>query len=132
MNTTIANTLTNIEKGFNIAGSIPVVSFFSGAIRAIAGKIQGVVGAIFFVMGLASYMVTNDSRWIPLINLGSELVIHGALNVLRGVGEAMLCVTTLVGNIMLLVPNMSKEDMFSPYFDYGSFTIEERVDCCCR
>ena len=132
MNTTIANTFTNIEKGFNIAGSIPVVSLFSGAIRAIAGKIQGIVGALFSALGLASYMITNDSKWIPLINLGSEFIIHGALNVLRGLGEAMLCATTLVGNVMLLVPNMSKEDMFSPYFEYGSFTIEENPACCCR
>jgi len=113
---------TNIEKCFNIAGSLPIVSMFSGTLRFIAGKIQAVVGAIIALTGLVNYTFTKDRLWKDVALLGAEFIIHGALNTLRGLAEALLCARTLVGNLVLLIPNMAKEDIFSPYCEYGILT----------
>lgn len=122
MNATIKNLFTNIEKGFNIAGTVPVASFFSGMIRAIAGKVQMIAGAILSVFSYANFLITRQPRWAYLADVGNEFILHGALNILRGLSEAALCATTIAGNIALLIPNMSKEEMFSPYFTYGSLS----------
>ena len=127
MNTEVKNLFTNIEKGFNITGTIPGVSLFSGLTRAVAGKIQMIAGAILSTIGLLNFLVTNDPKWAYMTALGSEFIIHGALNILRGLSEAMLCATTIVGNIGLLIPNLLKEDKFSPYFAYGVFSDEVKV-----
>ena len=116
------NIFTNIEKGFNIAGSLPIVSLFSGTLRAIAGKIQLLAGAVIAGIGLIKNLFSPNQKWANFTALGSELMIHGALNAVRGFGEALLCVSTLIGNVFLLIPNMVKEDMFSPYFAYGTIT----------
>ncbi|HEV8053050.1 MAG TPA: hypothetical protein VGP47_11200 [Parachlamydiaceae bacterium] len=128
MDAGLRNLFTNIEKNFNIAGCIPVVSLLSGAMRAIAGKIQVIVGAVIATTGFINLMITQNSRWEKWVNLGSELMIHGTLNIFRGLGEALLCGTTGVGNVVLLIPNMNKDDMFSPYLAYGTVANE---NCVC-
>lgn len=127
MDLQLINTFTNIEKGFNVAGSIPIVSFISGAVRAVAGKIQALVGAIMATIGLISYSMTQEFKWKELVNDGNELIVHGALNFFRGVGEATLSASTLIGNVFLLIPNLMKDDKFSPYFAYGSFNRQVEV-----
>jgi hypothetical protein len=122
MNIATKHLFTSIEKGFNIAGTIPVVSFFSGMIRAIAGKVQMIAGAILSTISYIAFLVTNNPKWNELILIGNEFILHGALNILRGIGEASLCATTIVGNIALLIPNMNQEDLFGPYFTYGILT----------
>lgn len=122
MNVTTKEIFTGIEKGFNIAGCLPVVSFFSGTLRAIAGKVQALAGAIISAIGFINFLISPNERWASMTNLGSEMAIHGALNMLRGYGEALLSISTLVGNLFLLIPNMTKKESFSPYFAYGEFT----------
>lgn len=125
MNIATKELFTTIEKGFNIAGTIPVISFFSGMIRAIAGKIQMIAGAILSTISYVALLVTNHPKWNEYILIGNEFILHGALNILRGIGEASLCATTIVGNIALLIPNMNQKELFGPYFTYGMLTDTE-------
>lgn len=122
MDAGLKNTLTGIEKGFNIAGCIPVVAFFSGAIRATAGKVQLLAGAVMAGAGGIGYLATKQQKWKNIMKLGAEFVLHGALNVIRGFGEAFLAGATIVGNLFLLIPNLAKKDKFSPFIPYGTFT----------
>jgi hypothetical protein len=122
MNTAVKDLFTNIEKGFNVAGTIPVVSFFSGMVRAVAGKVQMIAGAILSAFSYINFLITKHPKWAYLADVGNEFILHGALNILRGLSEASLCASTVVGNVVLLLPNMSKEDMFSPYFSYGTLS----------
>lgn len=130
MDTAIKDLFNNIEKGFNVAGTIPVVSFFSGVIRAIAGKVQMIAGAVLAAFSYINYLITNNPKWANLTSVSSEFILHGALNLIRGLGEAALCATTVVGNIGLLIPNMAKEDMFGPYFTYGMIS-DRRFEIAC-
>jgi hypothetical protein len=113
---------TNIEKAFNIAGSLPVISKFSGMLRFVAGKVQAVAGAIIALTGVINYTFTKDRLWKNVALFGAEFMIHGALNAIRGLTEAFICIKTLVGNLVLLIPNMTKDDIFSPYCEYGILT----------
>lgn len=126
MNSTIKDLFTNIEKGFNVAGTIPVASFFSGMIRTIAGKVQMIAGAILSAFSYINFLITRDPKWVYVADVGNEFILHGALNILRGVSEASLCATTIVGNVMLLIPNLAKDDVFGPYFTYG--TLSDRFE----
>ena len=115
--------LTDIEKGFNVAGCIPVVSFVSSALRVLVGKVQAAVGAMIAFAGICTGVLRNDQKLASTMTiLGSELVLHGALNVIRGAGEFALSAGTIVGNIFLLIPNMNQEKPFSPYIPYGALT----------
>lgn len=117
---------TKVEKGFNVAGCIPYVGIVSGNLRAALGKVQCVAGIILLVSGkmgqIGAKMQGKSTReWDRIMLLGAEHTVHGALNVLRGLGEALLGIVTLgVGNILLLAPNMMNKDEFGPYVPYGS------------
>ena len=120
MDVNIKNVFTNIEKAFNIAGSIPIVSLVSGTLRILAGKVQILAGAVIAATGCINFLINPSEKWANMSKMGSEFMIHGALNSLRGFGEALLCASTIIGNVLLLIPNMVKDDMFSPYFAYGT------------
>lgn len=125
MDSSVRNVFTYIEKCFNVAGSTPIVSLFSGTLRAIAGKVQTLAGAIMATVGFIGFLINHNQKWAGITNIGSEFIIHGALNTLRGLGEALLCAYTLVGNVLLLIPNMSKKEPFSPFFTYGTLSNPE-------
>jgi hypothetical protein len=57
--------LRTFEKGLDIAGYIPFVSTVSGAIRAIAGKIQLIASGIFAAPYLIFYLTNERSAKIP-------------------------------------------------------------------
>ncbi len=118
---------TQIEKGFNIAGCLPIVGMFSGAIRATLGKIQAVVGLVLMGTGAIGAICARDAtthaRYLKLQKLGQEHTLHGVLNVIRGLGEAFTCSAFFgVGNLVFLIPNLSQDDKFSPIFKYGTLT----------
>jgi hypothetical protein len=123
----IANGCHEIEKWFNLAGCLPFVGIVSGSLRVMAGKVQAVAGLILF--GIATLMLLakdQDKKLEKMEVWGFEFAIHGALNVLRGTGEATLCALTLgVGNVFLLIPNMGMKERFAPCFKYGRFAEQE-------
>lgn len=119
---------TQIEKIFNVAACVPFFGVAFSSIRVIAGKVQLVSGTALMLIGKMGFLVCSQfhsdedisSKWKTISNLGSEHVIHGALNILRGLGEGLLCFYTFgVGNLVLLVPNLRNEEPFTPFFTYG-------------
>ncbi len=120
---------TEVEKIFNVVSCIPFIGVIGSAVRMIAGKIQLIAGII--LAGVAQIGVLVESRkegesslrhkWQALTKLGFEHVLHGCLNVLRGLGETVLATSTLgFGNVALLVPNLINNREFAPYFTYGT------------
>jgi hypothetical protein len=120
---------TVVETAFNFFGSFPVTSAVSGAIRIDLGIIQAVAG-LFTLVGAKLGHALESARYSPnshtletlrkFKNLGSQHVIHGALNAIRGCVEFALGVATLgIGNILVLFPyNLSKDPEFSPIVGY--------------
>lgn len=81
--------IVDIERFFNIAGSIPVVQIPSGALRGVGGVFQCMGGGIATTVGLCGESISPGSRhWIDARRLGQEHSLHGILNVTRGAAEA--------------------------------------------
>lgn len=115
-------TLNVVETGFNIAGSIPVVSVFSGLIRATIGKIQLIAAMIFTgICLLAEHTSKEPKKWNALSTYGIEHMTHGSLNILRGMTESFLG-STIVGSIIPFAIQISREEKFDPMFKYGALT----------
>jgi len=120
---------TSVETGFNIAGSIPVIAIFSGALRHEIGIIQGIAGGLT-ALGASLAQVIEASRSHPnpatmaklkrFKQFGMQHLIHGALNALRGLSEALLGYFTLgIGNLVIFLPyNLCKDPKFSPVYEY--------------
>lgn len=134
---------TDVEKIFNIAGSTPWIGFLAGTVQSIAGQVQAIAGIALMVISELSLIFAEISRvdlnlnikidpkvvdkWQLLSKLGMELTIHGCLNAIRGTGVALLCSYTFgLGNVILLIPNLSRARNFAPYFEYG--TITDQLD----
>lgn len=113
----IEETLTAVEKQFNIFGSIPIVGCISGALRAIAGKIQFAAGIIIGAIGLILHVFNKDHQ--KLFPTGAGHAIHGALNLLRGTVECILGVT-LLGSFALLLIQALSTNGFEPTVKYPS------------
>jgi hypothetical protein len=114
------HTLNNIERGFNVAGSIPFVGAWSGLARAPLGQAQFITGIALSVVGLIGSKVSNNNlHWKKITQIGVEHILHGLLNTIRGIVEFILGIT-LMGSFVMLLPNLINEDKFSPFFKYGS------------
>jgi hypothetical protein len=127
---TLINELgSDIEKGFNIAGCTPFICILSGNIRILAGKLQILAGSVIAAIGeLALFIMTKPdadteilNKWRTLSKLGTEHIIHGCLNVLRGTGESWLGSWTMgIANIFLIAPNLNQQRNFGAFFAYGT------------
>lgn len=114
----VNKTLTDVERGFNIAGGIPVVAVLSGALRAVAGKFQVIAGAIIGILGLIGQMVSNNAaKWEHIAQKGLETVMHGGLNLLRGFGETLVGLT-VVGSLGILAGQALSKNKFEPIYKY--------------
>lgn len=114
--------ITNIEKTFNMAECAPVLCIYSGILRTIAGKVQQAAGWIFIIMGAFGSIISRDSKWEDIYELGFKHIVHGALNTLRGCGTVLLSINTFgVGNILLLIPNILHKPAFGPRYGYNLF-----------
>src|SRR5579871_6720896 len=91
--------ILDMERAFNIAGSIPIVQIPSGAVRMTLGSIQSSIGAIVQFGGLCGESFSPGTRhWIDLRKTGQEHMLHGALNSTRGAAECFfgLCALACV------------------------------------
>lgn len=122
---------TDIEKIFNIAGCLPWLGVLSGTVRSFVGQVQTTLGIALttlselgLIFGKLSKVNTElISKWKILSKLGIELTVHGCLNTIRGTGEMLIGTYTLgLGNMALILPNLSNNHNFAPYFPYGSIT----------
>ena len=119
----LEDALNRIEEKFNMAACVPVVGFFSGALRATIGKVEAVAGLIFILVGVAGFSTTNNKEWLNLKRLGIELALQGVLNGVRGYGEAMVGITIICSPLLIFANAAEKkEDRFAPHFPYGSFS----------
>jgi len=121
--------LTQIETGFNVLDSLPVVSVASSLIRATAGKVQMLVGAFLALTGTLGQLInsSDQKKWEKLTKIGLEHMTHGGLNLLRGAGEFLLGVYTYgIGNLVLFGIQFASENGFEPHVKYGIFS-EKRV-----
>lgn len=95
--------LAQIEKGLNIAGYIPVVSYYSGLVRGFMGVTQIVIGVAeeFF---LRKKVVEVEER--PVFS--NPLVCHGIANCIRAfVGANGSFIGRLLGNAGTLLYDFS-------------------------
>lgn len=107
------------ERCFNIAGSIPLVGIISGGIRASAAQIQATAGLIFACIGLAGTFLSSEKKWGNITVLGTEHLIQGCLNTLRGVGEFFVgC--TIIGSAVLGAWQYGSANKFNPIVPYRS------------
>lgn len=125
----IANTFNSVtselEKGFNIGGSIPIFGVLCSAARISAAKVQIVAGVFFTGTGVVAFgfaSVANDEEAEheakQFMLFGVEYTLHGCLNAYRGVLEILSQVTTLA--IATLFYNLSGKDgeEFEPTVKY--------------
>ncbi len=120
----------DVERAFNVAGSLPVVPRFSGALRANIAVIQTVAGSMLAIISTIAYAVENlksrpSDELLAKMHLmqkfGAQHAIHGLLNIIRGLAEAALCALTAdVGNVFTFLPfNLSMHrGNFHPYYTY--------------
>ncbi len=120
---------TVVETGFNVAESFPIISFFSGVVRVKLGVIQAVAGSATSLVGLIGQGIEHCKRspnketilsLKKITKYGSEHTIHGALNIIRGLGAAVLGYTTLgFANLFTFLPfNLTRTPKFSPVYAY--------------
>lgn len=113
------NTLTNVERSFNIAGSIPVVALVSGSLRATAAKAQFLAGLAFGLVGLIGQIASaNTKKYENITDKASEQIIHGFLNFVRGTAELLLGIT-FIGTLGILAYQSLSERKFEPIIPYS-------------
>lgn len=114
---------TSVEQMFNLAGCLPFVCYISSYARQMVGTLQVASGLALGAIGELGKLISNNSdmsgKFQTLATLGLEHVIHGGLNIQRGMGEAFLASCTMgLGNIALIVPVTTHG--FKPLFTYGT------------
>ena len=87
-------TLNSFEGGLNIAGYVPIVSTFSGALRANYGKLEVigaiVAGALIAVRALFLVNASDQDRELKrAIDVFTCYALHGVANIIRGVLEVI-------------------------------------------
>jgi hypothetical protein len=124
----IDDTLTDIETYFNIAGSLPVVSFFSSVLRFLAGKVQAIAGFLICLVGLGGQCFDSDNarKWEGVTHEGGIQLIQGALNMVRSVGECVLALT-IFGSLILWFGQAASENGFKPLVPYPQATLRQNI-----
>lgn len=121
---TINDVSTKLDQALNIITACPVIGGLGAVARIKYGNVQNVAGiAIALFASLATCCSKGETRtqWKKVAVFGCEHAIHGALNVLKGVGEGILAVCTYtLGNPVLLIFRIP--DNFKPTFQYGEFS----------
>lgn len=107
-----------IERVFNVLECIPLVCVLSSYLRIIAGKTQILFGTLVAILGEGGKLICPKNENAGLFNkfhsltiYGTEQILHGGLNIFRGVGTGYLAAYTLqgLGNILLVVPNLNNK-----------------------
>lgn len=115
----INKTLIEAETKLNIAGGIPFLCIGSGAVRALAGVIQTIAGAILGTVGTVGKIFSEDKKkWHVVQQAGREYMIHGALNTLRGIGECTLGIFSFGWINCVLLAEQAHQDHFGPQYAY--------------
>jgi len=117
---------TQLERIFNVMECLPFICVVTSWVRGFGGQIQLAVGVGVAGIGeLGKMSIGKDkplyAKFELLTVLGREQVIHGGLNVLRGMGAGVLATCTMgIGNVVLIVPEAMQG--FAPRVEYGILT----------
>ncbi|KIA76214.1 MULTISPECIES: hypothetical protein [Parachlamydia] len=125
----------SLETGFNILECVPIVGGFTSAVRTKLGAMQAVAGLVCMVVAGIGIFASNCLRdqeakrkFEAVGRFGAEHTLHGALNMIRGATVVFISACTSgIGNVVMLAPNMAKDEMFTPFFKYGEFTEKRRT-----
>lgn len=130
---------TSIEKVFNIASCMLWVSGYSSPLRIMFGQAQALAGIALKVFSEIMLLASNTNeeldndpelieKWQQLSKFGSDLIVHGSLNTVRGTIELFINnITFSIGNLALVLPNILYGRNFAPlitYKDDGDVPIE--------
>jgi hypothetical protein len=89
---------TEVEAEFNRAAVIPAVGIVSGLLRAVVGTIQALAGVVLLGVAKVAMALVKDkeakAEWRLLMTLGAIHLVHGGGNVIRGLAESILGITT--------------------------------------
>lgn len=83
--------MKSVEKALNCPGYIPIVSSFSGALRATMGKIE-LIASMF----IGAYVLLTTGDIDQAIDATVTYAVHGLANIGRGVIECI----PLLGNFL--------------------------------
>jgi hypothetical protein len=123
----VNKTLTKVETGFNVAGSIPIVALFSSSLRYTAGIIQACVGAAIAGVSMLAQMVSKQTaKWDQFSQKGIEHLTHGVLNAVRGIVEGVAA-ATLLGTLIIFGVQAARPEKFAPIVKYGIPTVALRA-----
>ena len=116
--TTINIYAEQVEKGFNMTECVPLVCVVSSYLRVLAGKLQVLCGMIIASVGeigkIACPTQENPElfrKFHVIAIYGTSHVLHGCLNIFRGVATGYLAAYPLsgFGNLLLLMPNLNNK-----------------------
>ncbi len=112
------NIMTENERFFNIMDSIPAVAIPFSAVRTIMGVAQLAIASAPASVGLVGSKVVPDNETLQYAHKhGSQHVMHGALNAIRGLGEFALGFTG-VGSLGLFIYQFATGRNFAPVVSY--------------
>lgn len=117
----INKNLTSIERSFNIACSIPVISLPASIARGCFGLAQTVTG--FAIATLASVgqlfaKAQQKPTWQKRVSQGFKQLEHGILNWLRAQIEQIGAIT-VVGSLGFLAFHLNRKEGFDPVYKYN-------------
>lgn len=127
---TLNNASAAVETALNYGACVPILGVIASVATVKFGELQLVLGAATAVTGAIglgiSHLVHSKShtkkQWNMVTKLGLEHTIHGALNILSGLGEIVLALSTFgLGNLLLIIPYHRND--FKPYYRYGQLTF---------
>ncbi len=120
LNMNLNKIFTDVERGFNIVDSIPVVAIFTSPIRVVAAKVQMLLSGIIALIGFAAQVSgLQEKKWKIVTQQGGDLFLHGALNLVRGLGELFLAYT-VIGSLALFVYQSVSVKQFAPIVSYDN------------
>lgn len=114
----LSKVFSSVEQGFNVLNSSPIVGIATSPIRIIAAKIVMLVSGIFVLKGfIYKGSHQEEDPWKGVSERANEIFLHGALNWVRGIGEAALSLT-IIGSLGLFAYQLASPNGFAPIIRY--------------
>jgi hypothetical protein len=89
----IGRVFTSVEKGFNVAGSFPLIGLVASLYRIRASQVQMAAGSVFLAYGILGDAFTEGcsdlDKWRFTRERGVSLFAHGLYNMCSGLVEIM-------------------------------------------
>jgi hypothetical protein len=123
------NVFNGVETVLHVANGVPFICLISSSVQVNLGVLQKVMGLAMAVIGAIGYSLNRRNRdeWVTLLRLGNEHVIQGALNIIDGIGQALMGLYTFgLGNLICLTARYVYRGNFDSFVKYG-FISEDKI-----